>query len=448
MKLIKGFVEFFPYRKTTVQEVASLGEISTYSLTFSRYIAHHYSDQYPNINLITTMVADDGVESELDEPFRSLLFEIFDWVYTKSSAGELTADPNQFRDYLLDEFDYVSNVELGQMQFNEQGMYAPEFVRFDVNEHASVTQDHIVQFWFSDESFRFQYNEYEIEIVPYIENVDDFIDTPASVQAKLDDVSMSGFQDRIQAAKGYYPPTSTRVETFNWVYPPDETVDEIPVSWAVLIWGVAGDNVDAINYHLQEQILERSSHPRGTWESYFPGLFKEIEFTIIPFWDKYSILNQQVENSLYSPIIKHKDVLPIAKKTITRYPEAQIENESEVSSFSYKNVSFIVTPAPDNWDPIKRFSVAFSDYLILPTTSTEYSRMSEDTRAWLDYVILALQTAEQMSEFSAIPVGITRLFRIDSDNDEVMYATFTFNQTQYHVLSKESYLNIINKLNN
>lgn len=451
MLTIKGFVQIKPYIDNEPGEVSDVGELSTYSHTFSRHKGYYYSEDHPDYGLITFTCNDDGTEEKLDVEFKRRLFTLIDWVYTNAENKVFNDESSTFVDTILAElsdsdFGDVKDVYAGEMIDYKTDVFIPQFVRFSLD-HDDIEREHTIQLWFADEPFRAQYDEYEIVVVPPLDPIDDLIDEPNVVGDRLDEISVSERQRWIEDAKDYHPPTSVRVESYLWKYPDsDEGESEHQTHWVALIYGEAGDNIDAVSKAFKDYTEENSDYDLEKWEEYVPDLFRLTEFTILPLWDQYSVENETVEAGLYSPIVNISRAIKLLKQLITLYGDRDyIEEAIETTALTYKSLSLAVVASPENREAISSLSEMFSDYIVVPTTSVEYDRMSEYTRDWLKSLLELVRAAETMTPEVLSDIEVTRMYRDDRDGNEHLYAVRTYDDVQFLVLTRYSYEKLVEK---
>ena len=455
MLTIKGFVQIKSLIDNEPGEIATLGELSNYSKTFAPDVGFYNDRDHPDLEIAVFSCYDEDGEKKLPNRYKEKFFEIFSWLHEQVENRQVPSSSAAFVDMVLDEFGAsaspepgaIREVSVGDMVQDDDNNILPQFIRFQLED--DDLERNFIQFWFIDEAFRDQYDEYTIVVVPPIPNVDDLIDEPNIVKQRIDDISLSEWQESIEKAKKNRPPTVVRIESYLWMYPEsDDTQDQFLTNWGVIIYGAAGNNIDAVMLALEEQVVEISEYDRQTWREYIPDLFRNTEFMIIPIWDQYSIPNEVTESGLYSPVANLSRVQKIAEYFIGNYDEDHIKNNIQTSVFHYKNITLAIVASPENRDAISTFDRMFDDYIVVPTTSVEYDRMSEFTRDWLDVAHTLVKAAEQMTEFSVTGSGATRLLRKDREDNDLHFAVATYDNVQFLVLSKMSYEHYIDQIDN
>lgn len=439
MYILKGFMVIQSLSDNTPGVTSALGELSTYSKTFSKDIGHYSRPEQADVDLMAFFSQrDTGGALSVPVAVYDPILEIGQWLYDNAVNGLFGASKSDFLSALLGQYAaLLDSVDAGDMvplaETEENTVWLPQWIRFQMR---GTGEENSIKIWFSDEAFRRQYDEYDIQVVPPVDNVDDLFGTPVEVKALLDSINDSERMLRIEEAKEGNPTTRVRVDMFDWSNPlrPDIVLS---TSWGILIYGPAGDNVDNIRNRLVEYILANSSHERVEWEDYLPDLFKVTEFILTPLWTNFSIPNETLMAGLYSPTIPLKDLTAIAKTTATRYDDAHVDAVVSTSVSIYRSLAFLAVGGPDNRDGIMTYQERFPDYIVIPSTSAEFGRMSPSTQAWVMRLSQMLKIAEEMTEFSDLPLNMTRLER-----DGIMYVVSTFEEVQYLVVSKQSYVEL------
>ena len=438
MYTLKGFVVMQALSNNAVpRAIAPLGELSTYSKTFSRNIGHYSQSTSPDVDFYSFSSRDDVSEfSEVDTGTSELILTLSQWLYTQALGGAFTEDVAAFVAAVLTEHDVsIADLDAGPMVAGGNGVYLPQWISFSSR---ARLDEHRIKLWFSDDAFRRQYDEYEITIVPPLDNVDDLLALPVLVKAKLDAIDRSEQAVRVQLAKDNDPTTIDGVELFEWSNPLD-TSFKLTLPFTFLHYGPAGNTIDNRRRALVEYILANSARPETEWADFIPDLFKYTEFVITPLWDMRSIPNETLQTGLNTPTVLYRDMLTRALATAPNYTQEHIAQHLASSVSMYKSMSFLSVGGPDNRDGIMDYHQRFMDYIVVPSTSIEFGRMSPKTQEWVTLLTRMLRVAETMSEFTDVPLDMSRLIRND-----IMYVVATFDDVQYLVVSQESYNQLFN----
>lgn len=239
--------------------------------------------------------------------------------------------------------------------------------------------------------------------------------------------------DRLQQAKGDYPETVVKVETYNYVAPGNPNY-KVPSRWGVLIYGAAGNNIDSIKDALVKYILEHNGHDRSEWVEILPDLFKRTEFILTPLWNQYGIPNRNLEAGIYSPLIKYSTVINIAKQTATQYPAVHVENYISFMGHPYKSLAMTVVGGPENREGKFYLTDFYSDYIMVNTSSVDFNRMSPETQDLAKALADMIYQAESVNKYTVLPFGMTRLVR-----DGLLYVVKTIDNVQFLIVAKSNF---------
>lgn len=436
MYVLKAFVVMQPLSDNSPGALSPIGELSTYSKTFSTEIGHYSRAAQPAVDLYSffshqSTTGAVSVPAAIQDP----LLVLSQWLYQQSVTGTFSENKQTFTSTLLAEFgSQIENLDVGDMVAADDGVsWLPQYLSFKLS---GVAEDNTIKLWFSDDAFRRQYDEYAIRIVPPVDDLNNLIATPLEVKARLDQLDDHDRMERIELAKAGDPTTRVRVDIFPWFNPLQPEIS-LNTSWAILIYGPGGDNVDNIRNALIDYILANSTYTRDVWEQYLPDIFKITEYILTPVWDVYSIPNESQLAGLFSPTLRWSTLLEKAKTTAPQYPVVHVEEYLESSVSIWRSLGFLIVGGPDNRDEVYTFSERWSDYIVIPTTSVEFARMSPLSQGFVQRLTEMLKIAEHLTEFSDIPLHMTRVIR-----DGILYLVSTYEDVQYLVVSRQSYLEL------
>jgi hypothetical protein len=305
----------------------------------------------------------------------------------------------------------------------------PEWVSF---KDTQLGEENYISIWLSDRAFRYQYDEYEIEVIPPFVPLNDFFNDPVQVQRRLNEFDLIEKLTEVQVARGEYPYTYLKALRFDYI-DPNDTGWEIPTEWLLVVYGGEGNNIDLMEQAIIDYILANSDHTEQEWSEILPELFITTEFIITPFWDHYGIPNRELQAGIYSPTVKPKDIVTLLKKTTkgTQYNDTWIENEYEVSNLIYKSLAFGVVGNPQNQDGITSFYQKFTDYLIVTNDSSDYNRMEPRTQEFFTLLSEAIKIAEDLKPTSERPVEMNQISR-----NGVAYVIFSYENSNYLIAGK------------
>lgn len=321
MIVLKGFVAIQNLISNSVNSDSSIGEISTWSLTYTkdRYVYENNSIQGYRLVGISSKDSTTGQELDLNSTLADQALNIAKSAYSYATAHSLPYDRQDFHDTLnADFFQQIANLNFGSFITNGN-VALPEWIEWD---SLTVNNGH-VKIWLADYSFQTQFDEYSIVPVVPLDTLDNFFGLPTNVQSLINGRTASDTMDLIQAAKKSRPETVIRTMTFNYV---SQTVPQmiVPTNWSVLIYGQAGDNPDVIKDAIIAYILANSSHSEAEWTAILPDLFRKTEFILIPRWDLQSIPNMTTISGLYSSLAKPADTISFSQAVIDFYSSVTV----------------------------------------------------------------------------------------------------------------------------
>lgn len=428
MYSLKGFVSFAGFANNVPGQVAKIGELSSYSMTYAKDKGIYDDIANKDIVITSFFSKQDDVAISIPDTIRTHVFELVSWVYGQMVATNNTQDRTIFLTSLANTYAAsIEEVECGPIVTDDTN-FIPEWISWRV-----IGSDASIRLWFTDESFRAQYDEFEIVVVPALELLDNFFQQASQVEVFLNAMTTSKMVDRLQQAKGDYPETVVKVETYNYVAPGNPNY-KVPSRWGVLIYGAAGNNIDSIKDALVKYILEHNGHDRSEWVEILPDLFKRTEFILTPLWNQYGIPNRNLEAGIYSPLIKYSTVINIAKQTATQYPAVHVENYISFMGHPYKSLAMTVVGGPENREGKFYLTDFYSDYIMVNTSSVDFNRMSPETQDLAKALADMIYQAESVNKYTVLPFGMTRLVR-----DGLLYVVKTIDNVQFLIVAKSNF---------
>lgn len=405
MNIIKGFVTISAYVNNTPGQTAPLGELSTWSRTYSYEKGEYQDSAVPGYKLTTFRAADNdtGTEIVLQASLVQQILRVISECMAYASSHIRPYDSIDFKNTLLANF-YQKMGDLHIGDFVDNGTIAlPQWISWNSLDH----NGDYVKIWLSDQAFQDQYDDYKIVVIPPLQNLDHFFNAYNVALTEINGRDSDALNQLIQTAKGTNPETYIRFLDFDF-YNQINLEQKNRTSWAVLIYGKAGDNIDAIKDAMVEFILANSSHSRAEWEVILPDLFRRTEFVMLPRWDKKSIPNLTELAALYASMLNPMECVQFAKNAINFYPQVFIEANTTVFPYDYKALSVVAVNGDTNVDTKKTLVQVFPDYIPVPSTSPDFNRMQIKTRNWLIFLEQLLIAAETVGEFTSVPANMRK----------------------------------------
>lgn len=427
---LKGFIKIESLINNAPGLAAPIGELSTWSLTFSKEHGEYFNTLYPGYSLVS-FSSTDSVSGSVSVPstVADHVLEIANFIITYANTQGAGITRQTFNDDLIAHFNgRLDTLNFGEF-VNNGTINVPSWISW-IN---PLLPSNTLKIWFSDVAFSRQYDNFEIVVIPPVTNVDDFFLPTPALAATLNARTISTTMDLIQAAKAGNPETVIRTNTYDYInlLQPSNTIS---TSWSVLIYGAGGDNIDSIKDAITTYILAHSTHTLAEWTAILPSLFRRTEFTILPRWDKYAIPNMTIQTGIYSPIMGPAEMLSFVKTKLPLMPSTHIDSYLNVVPSTFRSLSLAIISNPQNLGMVFAIKDLFPDYINISTGSTDFNRMDINTQDWVNMVESLLIVAENVTPFTDVPPGTRKVTR-----NGILYVAKVYANIQYLVAAKSSY---------
>ena len=426
MQTIKGFVTISQFINNTPGVISPFGELSTWSLTYSKEKGEYQDNSLPGYKLHTFHHIDENGVRQIAKPEQVALYlNVVKSCLVYANGHIRPYNPQDFKNTINNDY-FGTIVDLDIGEFVDNGQVAlPSWISF-----LDTAENTFVKLWLSDASFAEQYDEYEITIIPPLSNKEDFFAMYGTAIDKINSRTISMMSDLIEIAKANHPETYLRMMSFDFVnhlVPMQKTA----TTWAILIYGKAGDNIDTIKDKIVEFLMLNSTHTRLQWEILLPDIFKRTEFVILPRWDKVSIPNLSTASNLYSSIFEPVGALNFAKFNNSFYPALHIDTHTVCLPYDYKAITLLATAGTTNIPDVDMLYKIFPDYIPVSTMTPDFARMSMKTQNWVILLGELLISAETATKFSTIP---TRFRKIEREGK--LFISAVYDDVNYLVAAK------------
>jgi len=434
MYTLKGFIELPGWEDNASNALARFGELAPIRRTFAKDKGIYSDDTYPGVRLLAFMSEDATGVVTAPVDVISVVLNLAHWLRGHAVAGTLSDTETDLAAAIIGAFGtQVANVDVGTIvEEAVTGYRLPIRLRFNVT-GGTDTQD--VSLWFTDAEFATTYPEYSIAVIPPVADLDAFYNQlSAAVQTQYVPRTVTETLALVQANRGLYPETLSAGLEFNAYFVNAPGTPFISTVWTYMNWGVAGDNIDVIRTALQNYILDNSTHTRAEWTPILPDLFLSTEFVIVPGWNVYAIPNQELVSGLYSPQLSYVQINRLLGNGLpAEYlaNEAQLQLTVVVTASMYKSLGLVTAGGPENRAGMERLNQVMTDYIVVPTTNSEFNRMSSITREWVVLLNKALLQAEVADDSYELTPGFSRVIR-----DDRVYISFFYDSVLYLVLTK------------
>lgn len=422
MLTLYGFVNIANFINNTPGQTATVGEITTHSVTYSSEKGSYRVPEYPDVSLLTFDVRRDNEKVPLDLAYYSTTLQISQWLYTRSIQGLIGKDTTGLLQALNTQFATVAEFSSVGEIVTHRTYNFPSSITFRL---ATAGEANEVYIWYADANFRTEYPNFEIDVVPPVDDIDILMGSGNDVLDILKAITVTSHANRIQESIGDQPQTEIWTANFTWV---DRTNDEVRylIPFSAIIRGFAGSNLDHIKDAIREYILGKSQFGRDEWEKVLPDLFTPTEFYLVPIWDRYSLPNQIESTGLYSPTMVLSDIPVYAEKYFIDYTADHISKNVCISGSTFQNIPFLSCGHPRNYSVGSDFDKLWPQYAAISTDSPEFSKIPPATREFIIAMIALFKAAEKATSTSIIPTGMTRTIR-----GGIYYLTTTVGPVQY-----------------
>jgi hypothetical protein len=428
--IVKGFVTINSFVNNTPGQVSALGELSAWSRTYSKEKGEYQQDDIPGYRLTTFKVVDNvtGVQQVLGTPIAREAIQVVASCIQYATTHIRPYDSIDFKNTLLTNFfQKVTDLHMGD--FRDNGSIAlPEWLSWTSAENNNA----VIKIWLSDPAFQDQYDEYEIVVIPPINTVDNLFNAYNLALTEINSRTSAQMSDKIETVKGVNPETYLRLLDFNFVNRIN-TTQVNKTTWAVLVYGKVGDNIDSIKDAIVEYVLTNSTHTKSEWEVILPDIFKRTEFVLLPRWDKISIPNLGNLSSLYSSAVSPLEAIAYAKRAINFYSTTFIDSNITIFPYDYKALAIVAVNGNTNIEGSETLFGLFPDYIPVPSTSADFNRMQVKTRNWLIFLEQLLIIAETATQFTSVPLFARKQYR-----NNLLYISGMYDNVNYLIAAKSN----------
>ena len=438
MRSIKAFYRLSSLANNNPGVVATFGEIETQSLTFTTEDRNYKYSTYPNTELVTLQVVDDLQQPVVTtEALMRRITAVGEWLYEQHIKGTIPADALREQIYasLRVEFADLQWISMGELvRSAENSFFMPTYVEFIATDSS---YEYHVKVWLSNKKLQEEYEPYTLYIIPPVDNLNQFINNTVTVAGILSGFTPKKMLQKYNAIRKDNPETRLDMFDLTW-HDPEDSSSRIETSWGYIAYGVGATSLDNVKTGIRDYRAGNSQYE--DWPAVFPSLYEENDFTLIPLWDNISVRETQVDQNLYASYSSIKELTTIAKRsTPTSYGtaasiEKHIAENLEIFSTFYHGMMFISIGNPSNLDRLVKLSKLYPDYSSVPVSS-DFERMEEATRTFAERLAICLETARTYREGDTVPSGYYRLNR-----NSKTYIAFLFNNYQYMVMTRDSYM--------
>lgn len=407
---IKAFVTITDLIQNIPYVISPLGELSSYSQTFSRDRQDFTDNLYP-----TLMLNVFKSKNTNDTPFSigTLLARQCLKMASKCRliVSGLTA-PYNAQTYLgllqaeFNPLDEASNIAIGSFVSSTTpgvNLDMPKWISW-VNKINGANDT--VKIWLSDAAFRLEYDEYDIYPVMPLINPATYFSGYGVMSTALLALSTSEYVGRVNTARQGYPETVQTVMDLTYVNPANPA-QTLVVPFINLVYGPLGNENSALLRAILEKLVSAggNTYTSEQWITLFPQLSGSDEFAIIPMWNKVAIPNLGPSATLYKSLLPIKETMDFVKTNFDLYPYGVglVDAHMHIFTSQYQELVCVAIDNIGNTINNASFSAKYPDYVAVSSIDTDFMRMSLATRTFILTLEEMLVVAETYVQGTVIP---------------------------------------------
>lgn len=428
MYKLSGFIKIDNQINNTLGVVSMLGELSTYSMTFSKEKGYFVGDYAPGITFVNFTSKQDNISNIAVPPdYITHVLQIANHAIEYSKSIGLSVTTQDIAAELINQYPaLINNLELGPI-VNTATLAMPEWISW-INPilHGG---DNRIRIWFSDQAFKRQYDDYEVVILNPVDDQMDLMREPSITQNALDQRTDIKKMELISVAKEGYPETIIRAQTYVLTNLLQPSV-KFNVTWYAIVYGNAGDNPDIIKQAIIEQLTVSNGVTLEEWRQAIPALFMTTEFLIYPTWTHQAIPDRTVQAGIYSPFGNVKKSLDDLIEFYYDIDSEHIETNLQSINIPYRSLTAYSLSGVDNLNNIFKLTDAYSDFIAVGTSSPDFARMSKKTQAFALMLEEMVIIAENEKQYAELPSHTRRSQRygktwITRTHDGIQFLIYT-----------------------
>lgn len=427
----KSFCNVLAFASNEPGVVSPIGELTTFAQTFTKELGFYYHSTIRGYELLNFSSDVDGTKQSIPQVNVDQGVALVDMLVrlTLGTSGELYFDEVLLQLKTAAEAINATAVDMGAM-VTANGRWVPEWISWTDATTADTNNTHKV--WLALDSFKVQYTDFEIVVVPPFDDVDYFFNPGSLVESRVKAITPTQMMEAIDTAKVGNPETLARTDPYQYCDPVNAT-RKLDVYWSVIIYGPAGNDPDVIRESLVDYILSKSTHTRDEWAVLFPDIFKRTEFIFAPLWNNYAAEQRVFDYGVYSPILDHGQPVDWLKQYADGYPSDHIISNAQVMGFPYRSMQMAVIGHIENRDGKMKITDYYPDFINVGTDSTDFGRMTLDTQTWAKTMMPLVTAAEALDSSTDLPKGTYRVVR-----NGVTYVARSYNRVLLLVLAKSN----------
>ena len=429
---IRGFATIKSLVDNARGVVATLGEISQESLSFSRDVTFYNHDTNKLFTYVNLHRVDGNNTNIVISPEnQQTILEFLDWIAIAGKDGTITSDRQTFINNWVQKFPDMADEYISGEMRTEGEYYLPERVQWHKHED-------IFEIFFADDIMETYWQPWAIEVVPPLANIDELLQSINDVVPILNGRSLTTTLELMNTVKREYPYTYNENEVLEWHQYNNSNITT-PTNWVLLQYGPNAKDPENIRNALREWIIAHSLKDETEWYPVFPELFIPILFYITPLWDNLAIPSQSTTSGVYSPVIDYvRDIKKI--KVFSPFNEDHVALITEFFPSRFSCLTLAMVGSDANKVGSERVSLIHPTYLSVSVGSPDFVRQDPVTQEWSAAIIELIRTAETYEPNDWVPENVVPIVK-----DGIVYLSLKIGSDNFLVVTKQSYLDTLEK---
>ena len=406
MKDLRCFIENASLASPSTQHVSEIYEISeegkTYAKSRERMVV-----KGDDRNIVHSFHVDD--KNKMTEDDARNIIKVVGSFIAYLETVTIVNKPNVIATFVRT-YNNTNPVKITDFTYNNiiilNGVKYPDYVSFK-------TKDISCSVWLSDNTFKLFYPLYDIDVVTPFAEFDKVITNSNLMVQHLNAYDQNKFSIRQDEAKKGIP--STFSPALNIPYVPKKGLAPIDCWFGFNIYGAAG-NYEYLMREALYEYLKKLGLSDEFIEEHFPSLFEVNEFFMVPEWTDYALparvgqgsINSQI-NLAYTAPFKMNKFVPAYDNS----DEYMKQNTYNVP-LTFNNILCRVLNGKYTEVDKKDFKQYYKDLITVPTTSSDFGRMSMRTQHFAVMISYMIDISDAVNQTEVFNKLMAKSYMVDN----------------------------------
>lgn len=421
---VRLFGEIASSQDSIVGNTAPLGELSTYSLSFSSKKTEINDANYPDVSGVVFSCLRDNVEqTALPTNAVASIMSVMDKLVNRITTTMA------FADQISDVFPsiYTSMEYSDFITYN--GRTLPGYLKWEETLDGDLVTFHL---WTADVIFRQQYDLYEIRVIPPVPNLGDLRESDTSMLAALDAYTEEAKLEDIEAARDNDAMTKLAGLTLKWVSPVNGATFNL--TWRLLTIGAKGlERVNQLQA-VRDYITDTYGDFSEGWGDIFPELNVNTTLTLLPLWNQVALQSSGSVEYVHSPVVRIEQFYEGMTKRTGERPNDALAMQLDYAQSLYKSIGFMAYTEDNGANPVS-FSELYPDFSLVSVNDINLNRLKSATRDAVSKIETGLRLAESYVAGEVLPVN----FWLESE-EHLEFICYVTNGVGHRIATRASYL--------